>query len=117
MDPKDFDSIVENRLGICKNVLCQKDKEYSSDTDRLHNFKRSGAEQDCTPIKALDGMFSKHRVSFRDIVERMETDPYYCPSKKIVDEKFTDNINYILLAEGLVEERRKELKGIHDKKD
>lgn len=104
-----FDQIVEERLSKCKDILHQKDKEYSSDDDRLHNFKRSGAEQDCTPIKALDGMFSKHRVSFRDIVERMEKDPQYCPDKDLIDEKITDMINYPLLAEGLIEERRKEI--------
>lgn len=109
MNHKTFTKLVVSRLEKCHDILNQKDKEYSSDTDRLHNFKRSGAEQDCTPIKALDGMFSKHRVSFRDIVERMEKDPHYCPDKDLVDEKITDVINYTLLAEGLIEERRKEI--------
>lgn len=106
----DFEMLVEARLETCRQTLIMKDKEYSSDVDRLHNFKESGREQNCDPIKALDGMLSKHRVSFRDIVNRMNNDPVYCPSKEYVAEKLGDVINYTLLAEGLIEERRSNLK-------
>ena len=106
MNHKTFTMLVKNRLDFCQKILSSKDKEYSSDTDRLHNFVVAGRVLGCTPIKALNGMKVKHSVSVGDIFDKMEADPLYCPSKQLVDDKITDVINYLLLAEGLIEDRR-----------
>jgi len=45
------------------------------------------------------------------VVERMKEDPCYLPSKELIAEKFNDNINYTLLFEGLVEDRRELITG------
>lgn len=104
----DFELLVTNRLTACQDVLKGKDKEYSSDTDRLHNFKKAATIKGKTAIAALDGMWLKHRVSLEDMLDRMAEDEDYCPSKEIVQEKIGDNINYSLLFEALIEERRQE---------
>lgn len=101
-----FNSLVIKRFDNCEQVLCRKDKEYSSDTDRLHNFKKAGRIKNQDPVQALDGMWLKHRVSLDDIVENLIKDPLYLPSRELIDEKFGDNIAYTLLLEGLIEDRR-----------
>jgi len=103
---KKFDEVVRERLQNCVDTLCSKDKEYSSDTDRLHNFKKAGRMKGQDPIQALDGMWLKHRVSVDDMVEQLVADAGYIPSKELIAEKFGDNHNYLLLLEGLIEDRR-----------
>jgi len=110
MKPSDFDKLVIDRFNACRNVLCNKDKEYSSEKDRFHNFVIAGRMRNITPIKALDGMKLKHDVSIVDIIELMEKDHNYVPSEELVNEKITDEINYHLLLEGLITDRRNKLK-------
>lgn len=102
MKPERFDEIVENRLKHCKDVLSWKNEEYSSDTDRLHNFKVAAAMDETTPENALWGMYLKHLVSVRDIVKNIESG---VPSHVTVAEKIGDSINYMLLLEALLAER------------
>lgn len=101
-----FSILVEKRLEACKKVLINKDKEYSSDEDRLHNFKQAGKARNKTDIEALDGMWMKHIVSIWDAIDKMSYDKSYTPSEEWVKEKLGDNINYTLLLEGLIEDRR-----------
>ena len=108
MNHEDFNKLVTERLKQCSSVLIKKNNEYSSADDRLHNFKKAARMKGQDAIQALDGMWLKHRVSIDDIVERMSTDPFYVPDISTVAEKFGDNINYTLLLEGLIEDRRAE---------
>jgi len=101
-----FDRLVETRIGKCKSVLLSKNKEYSSETDRLHNFVRAGAARGRDPVTALDGMMLKHLVSVWDMIDKMEFDSRYVPEKESIAEKIGDCINYLLLLEGLIEDRR-----------
>lgn len=104
-----FNVLVENRLSKCREVLASKDKEYSSDADRLHNFKRAAAARNIQATSALDGMFLKHIISMWDMVDDMERNPEYIPSEQLITDKLGDVINYTLLLEGLIEDRRKDL--------
>ena len=80
-----------------------KNTEYSRNDDKLHNFKRAGALLGCTPHEALIGMWSKHLISILDMVSDYATTGKI-PSSAIIDEKFTDAINYLHLLEGLFRE-------------
>lgn len=111
MLPSEFEMIVEKRLSHCVGVLCNKGKEYTKNKDSFHTFKVAGRMRNTTAIKALDGMKVKHDVSILDIVEAMENDLTYVPDIKLVNEKITDEINYHLLIEGMIEERRRFLNG------
>ena len=104
MSPKDFDALVEARLGFCSQTLQLKAEEYAT-TDRLHNFKVAAALQGVEPETALLGMWAKHIVSIRDIIDRIEARELL-PSPKMLSEKITDTINYAILLEALIEERR-----------
>lgn len=101
-----FNALVASATDHCKEVLCKKDKEYSSDEDRLHNFKVAGRMKGVDPIEALDGMWLKHRVSIQDMVDAMAANPNYIPDEELVLEKLGDNINYTLLLWALITERR-----------
>jgi hypothetical protein len=109
MDNKTFEKIVKNRLEQCEETLNIKGNEYSNESDRLHNFKDAAKFLGCSPEKALLGMFVKHLVSVKDIIENINIwqDTGYIPDEKLIAEKFGDTINYILLLEALIEERRK----------
>jgi hypothetical protein len=103
MKLKDFDAVVEERLGKCREVLTSKNKEYASDVDKLENFKQAAGMKGETPERALWGMWVKHITSIRKIVE--DLDRGKVPTLALAAEKLGDNINYSLLLEGLLRER------------
>lgn len=104
MTASTFDDILQKRLNSIASVLGAKAKEYASDYDRLHNFKRTAKILDCSPERALIGFFVKHLVSLLDIVDAI--DPPEEPLKpEVVNEKIGDAVNYLILLEGLLIER------------
>lgn len=107
MHADDFNEIAEARIARCRSTLIVKGEEYSRGGDRLHNFKTAAAIDGETPEQALWGMAKKHVVSVRDLIKDIERG--IVPSRKMLDEKITDWINYGLLLEGLIEERRQTL--------
>ena len=102
MSPEEFAEITRKRLIRCEFVLTPKGQEYSRGGDRLHNFKKAAEIEKTTPEKALLGMAMKHIVSIMDMVEDLPA----LPTEEQQAEKFTDAINYLLLLEALIEERR-----------
>lgn len=80
-----------------------KSEEYSTEQDKLHNFKVAAQLQNCTPITALAGMMAKHTVSVYDLVERQENG--LVVTKEMWDEKIGDHINYLLLLDALITEK------------
>lgn len=104
MNANEFDKLVEARLAHCKTVLTEKGEEYSRDGDRLWNFKRAGEKRRKDPAEALLDMKVKHDVSIDDMVDMLKRGDI--PRKETVAEKIGDSINYLLLLEGLIEERR-----------
>lgn len=109
MESKIFDKIIENRLQKCKDILVIKAKEYVKDEDRLHNFRvaefTSGKDVKSKEL-ALWGMANKHFVSIMDIIDECNNDPKYAPSSSLIEEKLTDMINYFLLLECCLQDRR-----------
>jgi hypothetical protein len=103
MKSDDFKKVLQNRMNQTWGVLALKAKEYASDSDRLHNFKRAAAMQNITPEKALIGMFAKHMVSILDMVDDLTIDRH--SRMETWDEKLGDAVNYLILLEGLIAER------------
>ena len=102
MIPQDFDEMVVERCNKIKNTLTSKAAEYAFNNDRLHNFKVAGQLADTSPEQALWGMAMKHLVSVTDLINgNLEN------SRKIVDEKLGDMINYLILLEAVLEDTRK----------
>lgn len=100
MNNNDFIKVVDCQLNRCYNILACKSAEYDMESgDRFHSFKVAASLQNLTPKQALVGMMCKHVVSVFDMVE---ADEKFSIEKW--DEKITDNINYLLLLRGLIEE-------------
>jgi hypothetical protein len=91
-----FNYIVNKRIEFIKIILMKKAKEYATE-DRLYNFKRAAIINKTTYEEALLGMFMKHIVSVLDLLEgRLE------PKQAIINEKFGDAINYIILLKAII---------------
>ena len=95
-----FDQVVQERTDAIHNILSMKAKEYASDTDRFHNFRVAARMNKTTPERVLKGMMLKHEVSVLDMIEN----PHVL-SEEMINEKIGDNINYLILLEGLLKER------------
>ena len=104
MEITEFRDLVNKRFEQCSTLMLgAKDKEYSRGGDKLYNFKRAALLQNITPEKALLGMWTKHLISIIDIINEIDEK---IPSQEMLNEKFNDNINYLFLVEGLIEERK-----------
>lgn len=115
MTTKDFiDYVVKPRLDTCIDLLAgEKDIEYSRNNDKFYNFKRVGQIRNISTIAALDGMFNKHLISVIDMIDDAKAG--ILPSQKLINDKVTDTINYLLLFEGITNEEKAE-KGINANK-
>lgn len=102
MNNKDFDKLLKRRLELTKKILGSKGAEYSTNSDKLYNFKRAGELYRKSPIEMLSGMKAKHDVSVIDMIEKAQNG--IKPSKKLIDEKIGDSINYLILLEALLNE-------------
>jgi hypothetical protein len=87
-----------------RDTLASKAKEYARE-DRLYNFKRGAAFLGSTPESVCVGFLMKHVVSVMDIVEDLAKGKL--PPREFVNEKLGDTINYFVLLEALLEDRRK----------
>jgi hypothetical protein len=106
MNTPDFTVLLERRIGLIKETLNAKAKEYATTYDRLSNFKRQALLKGDNPAGALLGNLSKHLVSVISMIDSYGEDK--CPTEKEVDEKIGDSINYLILLEAIFKERRKE---------
>lgn len=107
MKTTQFDAVVNHRLDESKRILIEKAKEYAKgDDDRMHNFNRAAQITGECREKALFGFFLKHLVSVMDIVDDMNKNSNYIPAKPLVEEKIGDSINYLLLLEASIEDKR-----------
>jgi hypothetical protein len=107
MKAEQFDGIVENQIKNIKNVLAAKRKEYApGDGDRLHNFRVAAALSNTSLAGAAMGMALKHIVSVADIVKLSEVGTV--PSIEMIEEKFGDAINYLILIKACLVEQMEE---------
>lgn len=106
MKHEDFKEVLNYSIMKIREVLDSKDKEYSAEGDRLHNFKVAAALQGITPRQALAGMMAKHTASVYDMA--MSTDKF---TGMQWDEKIIDHLNYLILLRAVVcEESEEEFK-------
>lgn len=101
MNNNDFTESVEAQMKRASQVLVKKAEEYASDEDRLHNFKVAAKLQGITVEQAVVGMMAKHVTSVFDMVMSGEDFPM-----EMWHEKIGDNLNYLILLQAAVEERK-----------
>ncbi len=97
MTNEDFTIEMEASFNRSRKVLSKKAKEYSGLTDRLENFKTSGAAQLIPPTQALVGFAMKHVVAIADMAKH----PYDFSDNQWL-ERTGDIKNYMILLEALI---------------
>lgn len=98
---KEFEKVVNEQLKRCTDTMLKKSAEYSTEEDKLHNFKCAGGLIGSTPQEALCGMWIKHIVSITDMCRTGKDYPL-----DTWNEKIGDAINYLLLLRAIVEEQK-----------
>jgi hypothetical protein len=102
MDTKKFEATDAKLTDHCNKILLDRAKDYAT-ADRLHNFKMAGKLQGKYPEDALIGMMAKHVIALHDAID--------LEKKRPIDwwkEKIGDNINYLRLLWGLLNEKESE---------
>ena len=103
MTPEQFEKVVLNRCEKIQSVMASKNKEYATDSNKLHNFDKAARISGQTREKALWGMALKHYVSIDDLIENVGKGKL--PSTDLLSEKIGDMVNYLILLEASVMQR------------
>lgn len=107
MNNTDFKSLVDSRLAHCKKTLYTKALEYATEDKRLHNFEEAAKLKHTTMSDSCLSFSMKHIVSIIDIVRSLSVGNAIV-TKEVIDEKFGDTINYLLLLEACITQEMKE---------
>ena len=92
---KFFEKELASTIESIQKTLGQKGKEYSTNVDKFHSFNEGAKILGCIPEKCLDAYMTKHLVSYRDMLNRLQNGEI--PSNELIDEKLGDIINYFIL--------------------
>ena len=102
MDHKEFNEVLAKRIADLHETLSIKSAEYSSNSDKLENFKDAAAMTGETPEKAQWGMVVKHIIALQKFIYQVEENQV---SYKQWNEKIGDIICYAVLLDALIQER------------
>lgn len=100
-----FEKVINDTLAEVKELLIVKGKEYRRNDNVYHNFDQGAKIKGITPEKVLDGFLLKHEVSIADMTD--DLDKGTLPTKEKVEEKFNDNIIYLLIKKAMILNRLK----------
>lgn len=103
MNNGEFRKVLDSIVNNIYTTLDSKSNEYSSNTDRLENFKEAGLFLNAFPERALLGFVTKHIIALRDFVQ---TYKFFEVTDAQWDEKIGDIINYMILLKALLVERK-----------
>lgn len=103
MSEETFQEIVEEQLQQIRNTLLVKGKEYRRNSNPFHNFDQGARRTGKTREEVLDGFLLKHEISIEDITRDAANGKY--PTKAVLDEKFGDNIIYLILKKASLIDR------------
>lgn len=104
-----FNKLVDDTVKQIKEVLVSKGKEYSKDENKLHNFDVGARMTGESREKVLHGMALKHHISISDI--RNDAAKGKLPTIEMVNEKFGDAINYLILEKACIVDRIEKING------
>ena len=93
-------NIIKQRHQACLSILDHKSTIYSSQNDRLSNFKDVASMNQTTPQSALWSMVSKHIIAVRDMILSDKV-----PSEQWIEEYLGDIHNYMFLLEAIWREK------------
>ena len=100
MTENEFDDEVNTTLDKIKELLIVKGKEYRRNNNPFHNFDVGALRTGTIREKVLDGMLLKHEISIADMTNDLAEGKL--PTMEVVDEKFTDNLIYLILKKASI---------------
>ena len=100
-----FEKTVMETLDRIKELLIIKGKEYRRGGNVYHNFDEGSKITGLISERILDGFLLKHEISIKDMVN--DIDLGILPTEDKVNEKFDDNLIYLLLKKAMILERIK----------
>lgn len=102
MTQTELNLLIQEVVDELNETLDKKGQQYSSQEDRLRNFKDAAKFLDETPEEALLGMVTKHIIALKDFIH---FNNYTQVGKEQWLEKTGDIINYMILLRALLRER------------
>jgi hypothetical protein len=99
MNYQNFKILHTNSHNFEDIVMNGKAKEYSTDADRLLNFKETAQLMQTTPEWACWNLNSKHLQSIRRMLDEKQL------TKEYIDEKIGDARNYLMLLKAILYEK------------
>ena len=103
MTEENFNKVVEDTLDSIKETMLVKSKEYRRNNNPFHNFETGASKSGRTREQVLDGFLLKHEISIADMTN--DLDKGILPKIETVNEKFGDNIIYLLLKKAMFIDR------------
>lgn len=98
-----FDWLVEDTLNNIKETIIIKGKEYRRNNNIFHNFDVGSQRTGLIRERIIDGFLLKHEISISDMVDDLEKG--ILPSKEAIEEKFNDNLIYLILKKASIIDR------------
>ena len=99
-----FMELLEERFNKTRETYSKKMNEYANDSDVFLSFKKGvGFSFQDTPEGVAWEYACKHFESIKTIISKI---PDEIPSDELIDEKIGDAINYLIILEGLIKERK-----------
>lgn len=105
MTEEQFEKLVNDTLDEIKQTLVVKGKEYRRNSNVFHNFEQGSSRSGLSREKVLDGFLLKHEISIADMTN--DLDKGIIPKIETVNEKFGDNIIYLLIKKAMIIDRIK----------
>lgn len=101
MPLKEFDEFLSQELTAIRAILASKSDDYSTNADKLANFKLQARMDGISPVEALRGNWLKHRASIVQGLDELEHGKVR--PLKWWQEKLRDDRNYNILLHALVQ--------------
>jgi hypothetical protein len=103
MTEEKFNQIINDTLDEIKQTLTAKGVEYRRNSNVFHNFEQGSKRSGLSREKVLDGFLLKHEISIADMTNDLEKG--IIPKIETVNEKFGDNIIYLLIKKAMIIDR------------
>jgi hypothetical protein len=95
-----FDDSIKETIDSCIKTLIIKGKEYRRNNNPFHNFEVGSRITNQSREDIIWSFAIKHFISIQDIKNDLKNG--IIPSKEILDEKYGDLINYLLIEKASI---------------
>jgi hypothetical protein len=99
MKEKEFKKVISDTLSNINDTIIKKGIEYRRENNPFHNFEKGESKTGRTREQVLDGFLLKHEISISDLTDDLAKGKL--PSIQTVNEKFDDNIIYLLIKKAM----------------